>query len=151
MQFQAKERERVSVDEKKNYTGLVIWFLCFLLFTFACCMLPEEWILRGVMQVCSLGVTVLIWMIYVNEKIYWINGVSFEEAQQAARWQRKDFAMRHLKIFLWFSVPYFIFSMLSFALSWSEWIDFAVGCIGLIAAAIATIPIKLETKNGDSV
>ena len=138
------------MDEKKSYGGLVLWLMGYLALTLACCFLPEKAMLRGVMQVMSLGVAVLIYMIYVNEKVYWINGVTFEEALKATSAQRKAFALRHLKIFLWFAVPYFLFSCASYALEWSPWIDFAIGCVGIIAAALFTIPIHLETKSSDS-
>lgn len=132
------------MDEKKSYAGLVVWLVCFMLFMVACMFLPEAVMLRGVMQLCSLGICALIGMIYGNEKVYWINGVTYEEAMQATREQRKAFAWRHLKVFLWFAVPYFLFSCLSYVLGWNEWIDFAVGFVGMVAAAIATIGIRLK-------
>ncbi len=138
------------MDEKKSYGGLVLWLIGYLLLVLACCFLPEKGMLRGIMQVTSLGTAFLVYMIYVNEKIYWINGVTFEEALKATSSQRKEFALRHLKIFLGFAIAYFLFSLLSYMLGWNEWIDFAVGCIGLIAAALFTLPIHLETKNSDS-
>lgn len=133
----------MNVAEEKSYLGLIMWSAGFIIGTVLCMFLPESLMLRGVMQLCSLGVCGLMGMIWRNEKIYWINGVSFEEAMKATAQQRKRFAMRHLKIFLWFAVPYFLFSCLSWALGWSEWIDFGLGTAGLIGAALATIPIKL--------
>ena len=132
------------MSEEKSYLGLVLWLAGFLVGTVLCMYLPESMMLRGVMQLCSLGICVLVGMIWYNEKIYWINGVTFEEAMKATAQQRKRFAMRHLKIFLWFAVPYFLFSCLSWALGWSEWIDFALGTAGTIGCALATMPIKLE-------
>lgn len=133
------------MDEKKSYAGLIVWTICFLLLTLACPFLGRtEITLRCIMQLCSLGVTVLVYMIYVNEKVYWINGVSFEEALKATSEQRKRYAFRHLKCFLWFAVPYFFFSLISYLLGWSAWIDFTLGTVGLCTAAIATVPIKLE-------
>lgn len=132
------------MDEKKSYGGLVLWLVFFLTATCLCCFLPEAWMLRGIMQLCSLGTTALTGMIYVNEKVYWINGVTFEEALQATTEQRKQYARRHLNVFLWFSVPFFFFSLLSYGLGWSPWIDFTLGCIGLIAAAVSTMSIHLQ-------
>lgn len=135
------------MKEEKSYFGLVVWLAGFLAATALCIALPEEWMLRGVMQVCSLGISALILMIYRNEKVYWINGVTFEAALSATSVQRKAFAFAHLKRFLYFSVPYFLFSCLSWALGWNEWWDFGVGTIGLIICAISTINIRLETKK----
>lgn len=131
------------MKEEKSYLGLVVWMVLYMAATVLCMFLPERMMLRGIMQATSLGTTVLICMIWINEKIYWINGVTFEEAMEATREQRKTFAFRHLKIFLWFAVPYFLFSCLSYGLGWNEWVDFALGCVGLIGCALATIPIKL--------
>lgn len=141
------EEESVNMSEEKSYLGLILWMIVFLAGTVLCMFLPEKMMLRGVMQLCSVGVAVLIYMIYVNEKIYWINGVTFEEALKATSEQRKAFAMRHLKLFGGFAGGFLLFSVVSYALSWSEWWDFGVGTVGLIAVAIASVPIKLETKK----
>ena len=135
------------MKEEKSYFGLAVWLAGYLVATALCIWLPESMMLRGIMQVCSLGICVLIYMIYVNEKVYWINGVTYEEALAATSEQRKAFVMAHLKRFGWFAVPFFLFSCLSWALEWSEWIDFAVGCLGMIAVAVSTINIKLDTKK----
>lgn len=133
------------MDERKSYGGLIIWTACYLLLMVGCCFLVDAALMmRLIMQVTSVGVTLLVYMIYVNEKVYWINGVSFEDALKATSGQRKRFALRHLKLFLWFSGPYLVYSAVSYGLQWSEWIDFTIGCVGICAVAIATVPIKLE-------
>lgn len=139
-----------KMKEEKSYLGLVLWTIGYMAAVALCIFLPEEWMLRGVMQVTSLGVCALILMIYVNEKVYWINGVTYEEALKAASADRKRFAMRHLKLFGGFAAAYLLFSILSAALHWSEWWDFFVGCIGLIAAAVASSSIKLNEKKTDA-
>lgn len=135
------------MSEEKSYLGLILWLIGFLAVMTLCLFLPEAWMLRGIMQLCSLGILVLIYMIWVNEKIYWINGVTFEEALQATSAQRKAFAGAHLKLFGWFAAAFLVFSAVSVALGWSEWWDFAVGTVGMIAVAVATVPIKLQTKK----
>lgn len=131
---------------EKSYAGLIIWTICFLLLETACCFLVDiGLVLRCTIQLCSLGVTALVYIIYVTERIYWINGVTFEQAQRATSEQRRQFAMAHLKLFMKFVVPFFFFSCFSYALKLSPWIDFFIGCIGLIVVALATVRIKLET------
>lgn len=134
------------MNEEKSYLGLFLWLGGFLIGMALCMLLPGSLLLRGTMQLCSLGICVLMAMIWHGETIYWINGVTFEEALKCTSRQRKRFAMAHLKIFAWFAIAYFLFSCLSWALGWSEWIDFALGIIGLIGCALATVSIHLETE-----
>ena len=75
--------------------------------------------------------------------MYWINGVSFEQARDAGSERRRAFAMAHLKPFAVVALGYAAFTMVMHLCGVHFWIDIAVFCIALTGAAFSTIKIKL--------
>ena len=51
----------------------------------------------------------LFLLIYLTDSIYWINGVTYEEAAQADAAARKRYAWRHLLTFLVATAIYFVY------------------------------------------
>ena len=132
---------------EKSYKGLVLWLIGFLAAEILPAFLPisdEALLTRIVMNVMTLGLTILCWMMFRNEKIYWINGVSFEQAKRATSDQRRAFAMVYLKKFGKFALIYLAFSVLAQCIRLHIVFDVLIACIGLVAVAISTIKIKLE-------
>ncbi|MBE5786511.1 MAG: hypothetical protein E7324_03110 [Clostridiales bacterium] len=133
------------MELKKSYKGLVFWVLgyttaifCPLFFTH-----DTALVIRLTMNITTAGMALLCGIILKTEAVYWFNGTEYEEAVKAGTERRKAFARKHFDVFFWFATLYFLFSVLMHLLQASFWIDFSVGCIGLIAAAISTIRFKL--------
>lgn len=131
----------------KSYKGLVLWFLGFLVLVFCIPILPTQnanLLTLAVMNLMSLSMAVLTWIIWKNEKIYWYNGIEFEKAKQATREQRKRYALRHAKRFTFFALAGLVYSAVAF--HWNIPIGFTITVMGLgiVAVALSTIKIKLE-------
>ncbi|MBQ6803303.1 MAG: hypothetical protein IJP04_01475 [Clostridia bacterium] len=133
------------MEYKKSYWGLCCWLIAFLAVCFAVLLLPVPGMamMRITINLCSVGMAILAWMVYINGYVYWYNGVSFEEARDAGEERRKQYAFKHVRVFGIFAVCGLLFSALMQLLHISEWVDFVVLTIGLIAAAISTIRFKL--------
>ena len=133
------------MEYKKSYAGLVLWLVLFLGFCFGVLLLPVEGMtmMRITIQLCTLGMTGLALIVYLNGYVYWYNGVSYEEARDAGEERRKQYAFKHLRVFGIYAVCGLLFSAVLQLLHISEWVDFVVLTIGLIAVAISTIRIKL--------
>lgn len=132
---------------EKSYKGLVLWLIGFLAAEILPAFLPISdgaLLTRIVMNVMTLGLTILCWMMFRNERIYWINGVSFEQAKRATSEQRREFAMVYLKKFGRFALIYLAFSVLAQCIRLHIVFDILIACVGLVAVAISTIKIKLE-------
>ena len=131
---------------KKSYKGFILWMIGFLAATFAVAFIPSEdemLPMRLIMLVMAWGMADLSWLIWRTESVYWYNGTSYEDAVAAGSERRKEFARRHLLIFLRFALLMTAVSILMTLLCWSAWIDFAVGAVGLVVTAIRTVRIKL--------
>jgi len=133
------------MEYKKSYKGFVIWMIGFVVISFSVCFLPfdESIMTRVTLNVCTISIAILAYIIYKTEYVYWYNGTPFEEALLAGSLRRKVFAMRHLKRFGLFAMVYLILSVILHVLNIGIWADIVVVTIGLIAVAISTIPIKL--------
>lgn len=134
------------MELKKTYKGFVLWMLGFFLVIFGVAFLPiEDGILMGriVNNICSVGVTLLAYIIYKTEYVYWYNGTEYEEAVKAGSERRKEFAWKHFRRFGLFSVTFLIFSVISQLSQFNFGIDIVVLLTGIVAVAISTIQFKL--------
>lgn len=132
---------------EKSYKGFVIWMAVFVLLLCSVVWLPVQNAnlpTLTVLNLMSVGMAVLTWIIYKNERIYWYTGISFEEAKKAASAQRRRYALRHAKRFTWFAAAGLLYSAAAY---WKNLpIGFSITVIGLgiTAVAISTVKIQLE-------
>jgi len=136
------------MELKKSYKSLVLWMLGYLILCFGPIpFLPEEMdgglVTRYFMNITTLDMALLAWIILKKEAVYWYNGTEFEEAVKAGSERRKEFARKHFRVFFRFALLYLVFTLLMVLLNAPFWIDIVVGTIGLIAAAVSTIRFKL--------
>ena len=133
------------MEYKKSYLGLVLWLIGFLALCFGVLLLPVSgmFMMRMTINLCTLGMAILAWIIFLTGAVYWYNGISYEEARDAGEEKRKQYALKHLRVFGIFAVCGLLFSTVMHLMHVSEWVDFTVLTIGLMAAAISTIRFKL--------
>lgn len=132
---------------EKSYKGLVLFlagmFALMLGLGIPFSLLQPEHSARLTINLCTLSVTVLMFLIWRNEKIYWINAVDFESAKQAGAARRKAFALRYLKRFACVSAGALVLSVSFALLGVNQMVDFSVITAALCATAISTVWIKL--------
>jgi len=126
---------------------LALWLAGYTASAFSPLLLPEGTdaglTLRLIQNLTSLGIVALIWIIWRTESVYWINGVTFEQARDAGSERRRAFAAAHLKPFGIFALGYAAFSAFMQLRGYSLVIDIAVFTVGIIAVALSTTRIKL--------
>lgn len=131
---------------RKTYAGFIIWLIMFMIAMLAICFLPvkdEAVLIRLLMNLCTIGMAQLTWMIWRNERVYWYNGVSFEEAAKAGNERRRAYAHRHFRLFGGYALAALAFTLGGQLAGWPWWVDMAVIPVGLIAAAFRTMTYKL--------
>jgi len=135
------------MEYRKSYRGLALWLAGYTASAFSPLLLPEGTdaglTLRLIQNLTSLGIVALIWIIWRTESVYWINGVTFEQARDAGSERRRAFAAAHLKPFGIFALGYAAFSAFMQLRGYSLVIDIAVFTVGIIAVALSTTRIKL--------
>ena len=134
------------MEYKKSYRGLILWLLGYMAVSFSPILLPKgdgELMTRLILAVTGVAIVGLMVIILRTESVYWINGVTFEQAREAGSERRRAFAAAHVKPFARFGVGYLLFSAIMHACGASIWIDIAVFCVGLIVAAFSTIHVRL--------
>lgn len=132
---------------KKSYRELILWVLGFTVVLTAAAFLPVRdvgLLVRIDNNLCMAGVVVLMLLIWKTEKVFWISGISFEEAVEAGSDRRRAFAWKHVKLFGIFEAAFFLFSVIAQLLQLSFWLDIAVIMLGCLAAgAVSMIRFKL--------
>ena len=137
----------METEYRKSYKGLVLWLVGYTALSLAPTLLPEGTDpgieIRLVLALTAAAVAGLMAIIWKTESVYWINGTSFEQARDAGSDRRREFAAAHLRVFGRFALGYVVFSAI---MQWRgvTWgVDLAVFCVGLIAAAVGTLKVKL--------
>ena len=131
---------------KKSYTGFIVWMFLFIGILFSLSFLPvedESIMIRAVFVFTSLAIAGMMLLIYFTEQVYWINGVTYEQAVEAGSARRKAFALRHLVRFGICTAIYLLFAVVGQIIGCPFWIDIIVFTVGVIATAISTIGITL--------
>ena len=134
------------MEYKKSYAGFWVWLLVMCNLTLGGAFLPDmgtQILVAIIDNVMTISIFVLTLMIYLNEKVYWYNGTSYEEAREAGSMRRKAFALAHMKRFGGFAAIFLLYSIVSILVGISYWIDIVVVTAGLVIAAISTMKIKL--------
>ena len=134
------------MEYKKSYKGLVLWLLGLAVAMFSPMLLPirdEDLMARLMLNLTSAGMAALMVVILRTESVYWINGVTFEQARDAGGERRRAFAAAHLKRFCAFALGFAVLSAVAQARGISLFWDVFFFCAGLTAAALTTIRIRL--------
>lgn len=133
---------------KKSYKGLVFFIIGYMIAMFLPIFLPFEdgsLLTRIVLNIATIGIVLLCWMMYRNERIYWINGISFERAKRSTSDQRKEYALWYLRHFGNAALIFLVFSILTQYFHLSIALDIIVMLVLLITVAIKSIKVKLDS------
>ncbi|MBQ9607888.1 MAG: hypothetical protein IJV15_00415 [Lachnospiraceae bacterium] len=131
---------------KKTYMGLIIWIIIYSVLMSAVAFLPiRDWMLlsRILMVFTAAAVVCLMAIIYVQETVYWMSGISFEQAVSVGSEHRKRFAFLHMRLFGIFAVFYALYSIVAHVLHIEWWVDIIVFTVALIAVCIYSNKYKL--------
>lgn len=137
---------------KKSYKLLVAWFGGYLILMTGLSVVVrgfESWGSEKLTSLLFLLMThvfllSLFWMVYVTQRVYYINGVSYKAAARASEEARKAYALRHIEAFRGAALLFLVYCGVSWGLRLPALVDGLVYCGLLIVAAVRTVPYKLE-------
>lgn len=134
------------MEYRKSYKGFILWMVFFFISCFFTTFfenLEQNFISRLILNICTLSIALLTYIIYKTEYVYWYNGTTYEEAKEAGSKRRKEFAYKHLKVFGGLAVCYFVVSLITYFFNITYVFDLIFVFFGIIGAAISTIKFKL--------
>lgn len=138
--------KEMKMEFKKNYRSFWLLMVLFMGALFGCIFLPledEGAVTRVLMNLCSLFLALLAWIIHRTEYVYWYTGVDYDQALAAGSRRRKEYARKHLKVFGFFALGYLVFSIVMQWVQCPYWVDLTVGGIGICSVAISTMRFQL--------
>lgn len=139
-------KEKTGKTYQKSYKLFILWLLAFVLCLFLISLLPTNdihLVVDVIMNYMTISIAVLTLIIYCTENIYWYNGTTYEEANEAGAERRRKFALAHFKRFLIGALVNLCFCVISYMLGFRFAYDIIVGIVVLVGSAISTIKIKL--------
>lgn len=134
------------MEYKKSYKGLFIFLIlhfCTLICAGVLSVYMDFLPLVLIANIITIGMTVLMYIIYLTENIYWMNGIEYEQALFAGSKRRKNFALKHLNRIGMAAIIGIIVSTVGVIFNWSQFITFPIILITFIIFCISTINIEL--------
>ena len=130
---------------KKSYLGLVIWLITYTALMTAGGFLPlgADLLIRVFMVFTTVSLVILMAMMYFMDTVYWLNGVSFEQALEAGVERRKRYAFLHIRLFGIFAIAYTLYSIVAYVLHFTWVIDIIVFTAATIVVSIYSNKYKL--------
>ncbi len=137
--------------QKKSYKLFMLWIVFLFIILFGGGYLTEEYFpntsisfsVKFEIILLNVALIFLFYIMYKTERIYWINGMSYEKAKSMTSEQRKKYALEHLKLFFKGTIISFVYCIISYFLKISTIIDILVMTSIIIISAIRSISIKV--------
>ena len=130
---------------RKTYTGLVIWLIAYTALMTGGGFLPlgADLLIRVFMVFTAIALVILMAMMYFMDTVYWLNGVSFEQALEAGLERRKRYTFLQLRLFGIFAIAYTLYSIVAYVLHFTWVIDIIVFTVATIVVSIYSNRYKL--------
>ncbi len=122
------------------------FFANIILLPFVLSGMPERYQTYISLSVTLICLDILLYIIYATEKVYWINGLSFEDAKKMTSQARRTYAAEHLRRFVNASLVWLLYGAVKVLFSIGLWWDILVFLILVITTAVSTIGIKPEKE-----
>ena len=141
-------RKAETTYQKKSYKLFIAWMAFFTMALYVCAVNEVNFFGLGMVRTNCIVLYVLLdllmLLIYAMQSIYWINGMTYEQAAAASADERRRYAFRHLRIFLAATVLYIGYCCIPASVLFLGGIGDSIVAGGILcAAAIWTIPIHL--------
>lgn len=99
--------------QKESYTLFFMWLLLFGVLIVLYGLFPGRFGIVGTGKTMGLGLLIMLDLLFalmfVTQSVYWLGGVSYEEAARAGTGARRNYALRHLLVFLLATVAFMIY------------------------------------------
>ena len=133
-------------EYKKSYKGFIIFITLHFLTLISASLLSiwKDFLpLLLIANIITVGMSVLMYIMYVTEKVYWMNGIEYEKALLAGSERRKEYALKHFKTLGKAAIFGLILTIMSVIFNWNQLIVFPIILITFIIACISTVRFKL--------
>lgn len=143
-----KESGIEEAYQDKSYRLFFAWLFLFAALMVVYSLFPDKIPIRGVGKAAGIIIfamlDLLYILIYVTQSVYWVSGVSYEDAAKAGASARKRYAMRYLLVFLGMTAAYLIYCFgLNAVWRASTIRDSMAAAVMICVAALGTMHIKL--------
>ncbi len=131
---------------KKSSLGVWIWSLVYVGLGIALVYIPvhnEDILTRIFLNYTNIAVVALTFIIYLNERVHWYTGITYEQALEAGSERRKTYALKMFRIFRNAALVYLVLSILFSVFKYSWICDMIFFTVIIVVAAVSTMRYKL--------
>ena len=131
---------------KKSSLGVWIWSLVYVGLGIALVYIPvhnEDILTRIFLNYTNIAVVALTFIIYLNERVHWYTGITYEQALEAGSERRKTYALKMFRIFRNAALVYLVLSILFSVFKYSWICDMIFFIVIIVVAAVSTMRYKL--------
>lgn len=132
------------MKEKPTYKGFIIWLVFFVTSLIPAVRLENrDLAARLCFGIGLIDLVILMLIIYWTERIYWFSGISFEQARQAGSQQRKNYALKILKRFVYLLGIFLIYAFIGHIWHFHNLFDMVIIIFGMIITCFSIFKIQL--------
>lgn len=128
---------------EKSYRALGIWvFFCAvicIIYSLYGDRIPVLYMGKLFGIICSVMLDILSLMVYMTGKVYWMNGITYEEAAAAGNSQKKKFAAKTTGIFLGCTVLEILYFLYGVHLKKTDLQKDSMVTAGILCAAVLLV------------
>lgn len=133
---------------KKTYLGFVVWLVVYIggitLIGFThFAGLDEQLMTRIIICLTNIACTILMYMVYKNEAVYWFTGISYDQAVNAGSARRRLYALKHFRLFGLYTIIYSLITVILQITGVTILVDTIVYTASLLLVCIRTMFYKL--------
>ena len=130
---------------KKSYMPLILWSVGLIVITVATCFLPFStvFLVAVINNEISLALAGVMYLVYRNERVHWITGVTYRQSVAAGSERRRLYRRRHFDTFLYARLVTFAMTVTLLTLKRGVWPHLISCWIIILIAGFSTIRFKL--------
>lgn len=132
------------MKEKPTYKGFIIWLVFFVTSLIPAVRLENrDLAARLCFGIGLIDLVILMLIISWTERGYWFSGISFEQARQAGSQQRKNYALKILKRFVYLLGIFLIYAFIGHIWHFHNLFDMVIIIFGMIITCFSIFKIQL--------
>lgn len=138
---------------KQTYLGFILWGIgvisCLLVLPkiviYIWPLIDPSTVVKMIMEFLLLAVVVLLFIILMTQRIYWIYGMSYDRAAQMTPGERKSYGMRFLRSFTMALAVLTVYNIFGMFVGTRRVVDICIALLIIFGTAIYTMKISERT------
>lgn len=134
----------------KSYKLFLVWLLAVVVIAVTVVLILDSFVpdIAGnvmskiITEMIAFALSALMMIIYFSDKIYWFNGMSYEEASSMSKEKRRLYAQKHMRLFHVAFIIITVYNIIGVIGGSPVEADYFVALLAIVISALRSILIK---------